>query len=474
MTGKFKFNFAKLSAKTLISLFSSGISNGGNYPGYIFTRIAGQDAISDLASEMDLGSVLVTGTNGKTTTTTLLIKLMENDIPIKKSFENNTINSITTALLKHKGDLGVFEYGIRNIKYGIPDTVQRLLNPIGVVYTTISQEHTQVAGVKNPFTEYLRAKQLLSYGMKDGVIVSNADDPRTAWIGSEKQNDVHVNFYGIEISQISDFDKAEVVCPNCGEILDYSQYYLNHRGVYSCSCGFKRPEPNVKLVDAEFKPDSWKLVIKGEVYNYHAAKNIELDLELNVPAFGFHNIYNTLASITAYSSFTPKVENIEKTIHSVFDNLDMSFIPPGRFEVIRVGDKNVGIGQGDNGDALKINALFMKSYLDSPLEFIYTTPDVDEEDIFNDHFNVIKSMNPEHIIVLPGRHSVEKGEEYYNIIKKEFESAEFYPIGYDELDKRIKKLSDLVVESQYKNIMMSGCGEEQAMWERIKKNFINR
>ena len=95
MTGKFKFNFAKLSAKTLISLFSSGISNGGNYPGYIFTRIAGQDAISDLASEMDLGSVLVTGTNGKTTTTTLLIKLMENDIPIKKSFENNTINSIS-------------------------------------------------------------------------------------------------------------------------------------------------------------------------------------------------------------------------------------------------------------------------------------------------------------------------------------------------------------------------------------------
>ena len=90
MTGKFKFNFAKLSAKTLISLFSSGISNGGNYPGYIFTRIAGQDAISDLASEMDLGAVLVTGTNGKTTTTTLLIKLMENESICCYSSDFNT------------------------------------------------------------------------------------------------------------------------------------------------------------------------------------------------------------------------------------------------------------------------------------------------------------------------------------------------------------------------------------------------
>ena len=47
-------------------------------------------------------------------------------------------------------------------------------------------------------------------------------------------------------------------------------------------------------------------------------------------------------------------------------------------------------------------------------------------------------------------------------------------VANNEEKRWIKKLSDLVVESQYKNIMMSGCGEEQAMWERIKKNFINR
>ena len=310
--------------------------------------------------------------------------------------------------------------------------------------------------------------------MKDGVLVSNSDDPRTAWIGCEKQKEIPVNFYGINIADIKDFDENPATCPYCGEILDYSQYFLNHRGIYTCKCGFKRPEPNVKLVDAKFDSEFWKLVIEGEVYNYSVSKNVGLNLELNVPVFGFHNIYNTLASITAYASYTPKIENIEKTIHEVFDNLDMSFIPPGRFEVVKFGDKNIGLGQGDNGDALKINALFMKSYLDGPLEFIYTTPDVGEEEIFKDHFKVIKNMNPEHIIVLPGRHSIEKAKEYYDIIKEEFESVDFYPIGYDELDKRIDKLSELAMNSNYKNVMMSGCGEEQNMWEMIKINFVNR
>ena len=40
--------------------------------------------------------------------------------------------------------------------------------------------------------------------------------------------------------------------------------------------------------------------------------------------------------------------------------------------------------------------------------------------------------------------------------------------------KRIDKLSELAMNSNYKNVMMSGCGEEQNMWEMIKINFVNR
>ena len=470
-----KVSIAKTLAKIGGPFSKLGSGSGKSFAGIIFSKIAGIDAISELSDDLTIGSILLTGTNGKTTTTTLLINLLSNDLEIRSSFESNTINAISSALIQQKGDIGVFEYGIRNIKYGIPDTVQRVVDPIGVVYTTISPEHAQVAGVKNPFKDYYKAKELLSENMNKGFIITNTDDPRTAFLGYKKRDDVKVHYYGLEVDDIHDFFDADAVeCPSCGRQLNYEKRFLNHRGVYSCECGFKRPEPHVKLTNVEFTNERWMLTIEGNLFNYPNKHDISFKVDLNVPPFGFHNIYNTLAAITTYATFTTKVDNIESTIHQVFDNLDMSFIPPGRFEVVKHGNKLIGLGQGDNGDAAKINALFMSQFIDGPLEFIYTTPEENEEEIFEDHFEVIKALNPAHVIVVPGRKSIEKAEEYYNIIKKEYPDADFYPLSYDEMTKRINKLYELAIESEYDYVIMTGCGEEQAMWESIKQKIIKR
>ena len=192
-----KISIAKFVAKVGGPFSKLGSGSGKSFAGIIFTKIAGVDGVLELSKDLDIGSIVLTGTNGKTTTTTLLIKLLSTDTQIRSSFESNTINAIASALIQQNGDLGVFEYGIRNIKYGVPDTVQRVVDPIGVVYTTISQEHTQVAGEKNPFEDYYKAKRLLSQAMTRGVIVTNADDPRTALIGLDKQKDVTINYYGL-------------------------------------------------------------------------------------------------------------------------------------------------------------------------------------------------------------------------------------------------------------------------------------
>ena len=158
---KVKVSIAKSLAKVGGPLSKLGSGSGKSFAGIIFSKVAGIDAISELSNDLEIGSVILTGTNGKTTTTTLLIKLLSTDIPIRSSYESNTINAIASALIQQKGDIGVFEYGIRNKKYGIPDTVQRVVDPVGVVYTTISPEHAQVAGEKNPFNEYYESKELL-------------------------------------------------------------------------------------------------------------------------------------------------------------------------------------------------------------------------------------------------------------------------------------------------------------------------
>ena len=104
-------------------------TGGKSYPGYLFLRYAGLDSLGNLAKEqIKDGSILITGTNGKTTTTTMIIDLMSNDVNISKSVDNNTIYALTTALLAKKSDIGIFEYGIRDLKHGIPDVVEKILN----------------------------------------------------------------------------------------------------------------------------------------------------------------------------------------------------------------------------------------------------------------------------------------------------------------------------------------------------------
>lgn len=472
MVGNLRFKFAKFMGKFGERIVGLRGGMGKSFPGWLFLKCGSYEALHELAKEPKLGSIIITGTNGKTTTTTLTIKLLSNDTKICSNFESNTINAIATGLLKDDVELGVFEYGIRDFDHGIPETIQRLVDPVGVVYTTISREHTQVLGVKNPFDKYVAAKTALSKNMKRGVVITNADDPRTAFIGKNKEKDVYVNYYGFSIDDVEDiFPTEDVKCPNCGKTIEYSKRFMNHRGVYHCDCGFERPEPNVKLTNIRMEPNRWYITIEGKLFNYTTHKMVSFKFDTDVPNFGVHNLYNVLCSTATYATFTPTPENIERTAKKIFSGLTMAILPPGRFEVISLNNNKIlGLGQGDNGDALKVNILCMKPYIKGPLEFIYTTPDVGEEEVFNDHIEAIRSVKPDHLIVIPGRESVKIAEEYYNQIKDEF-NADFYPYPYDNMKKRINGMSELVNKSQYDYIIMTGCGEEQLMWESIKQKI---
>lgn len=475
MINNLRYNFAKLMGKIGFKIVKLKGGMGKSFPGWLFLKFGSYEALNNLSQEPDIGSLIITGTNGKTTSTIMLIKLLSKDTDICYNYESNTINAITTGLLKGNAKLGVFEYGIRDFEHGIPDKIQKLVDPIGVIYTTISKEHTQVLGIKNPFEKYLDAKTALSKNMKRGVIITNADDPRTAYIGKNKEKDIPVNYYGFDIDlDIEDLSNKQIIqCPNCKKDFKYFKKFMNHRGIYECECGFRRPEPNVKITNIKIGHERWDITIEGSVYNYPNQKTVSFKIDSDVPKFGIHNLYNILCSTTAYASFTPNPEKIENTAKNVFSSLTMSILPPGRFEIVPTSnEKIIGIGQGDNGDALKANVLFMKDYIDDKLEFIYTTPDIGEEEIFEEHLESIRLIQPDHLIVMPGRKSTEIAETYYNQIKDEF-NAEFYSYPYEEIEKRINGIYQLIQKSNYKNIIITGCGDEQVMWEKIKNKIKN-
>ena len=465
MVNKVKYLAGKIAGKAANSGSKVLPFNGNSLPGLLFIKTCGLDGIKQLQKEqVKTGSVMLTGTNGKTTTTTMTIELLSKDNDLTASSNNNTVYAVTTALLRKKGDIGVFEYGIRDKKHGIPHIMNDVIDPIGVVYTNISREHTQVASVKNSFEDYINAKTLLSENMKNGVVITNADDPRTNFIGQNKEKDGHVIYYGLSIDYEDIFGDSEVKCPKCGKPLTYTKRYMNHRGDYSCSCGFKRSSPDVTISNFKSENNKWVIRIDGDVYNYHKKGNVKFSCEVKVPIFGLYNLYNIMCASATYACFTRKTDKIETTLTEYFNSLSLDILPPGRFELLSKNGGIVGIGQGDNGDALIANCSLMKLHVKDEFEFIYTTPDEFEEEIFEDHKSIIKNMNPDNLIVLPGRVSVDKAREYYNELKTLYPDAKFYPVEYD-IDKRIEKINELVESSKYKNIIISGCGDEYKFWD---------
>ena len=103
-----RYNLAKVASKVAGPVSKLGPGAGTSFPGIVFLKIAGQDALNRLAKEVDIGSILITGTNGKTTTTTLIINLFSKEFDIRRSFESNTITAIATGILQGKGDIGIF------------------------------------------------------------------------------------------------------------------------------------------------------------------------------------------------------------------------------------------------------------------------------------------------------------------------------------------------------------------------------
>jgi UDP-N-acetylmuramyl tripeptide synthase len=461
---------AQSAGKIAQSLVRLGSGMGKSFPGYVYLKIGSHNCIPEITKNTKIGSIIITGTNGKTTTTKITTLLLGKDNDISFNYDSNTLNAIVTGLLSKKSTLGVFEYGIRDLKNAIPDTVCRLVQPVGVVYTNISREHSQVAGRKNPFEDYYNSKKLLSQPLKSGLVICNADDPRTALIGVEKEKepDVKVIYYGMAYEQEDGSPLFEdVLCPHCSSVLTHEHRYLNYRGVYSCSCGFKRPHPQVKITEIIFGELKWTVRLEGTTYNYSCQKEVNIDLKVEVPAFGVHNVYNLLCAVTIYLSFTTHPEKISQTVTDVCNELDMSILPPGRFEISEINSKKVGIGQGDNGDALKANIKYMQSQISGDLCFIYETPDEGEDEIFEDHFQALQISGAKKIYVIPGRESVDAGQKFFDIIAKEFD-AEFYPIPYQNMKGRIDKALQLMQECPEKNVIISGCGAEHDFWARLK------
>src|SRR5258705_3919603 len=106
----------------------SGRGGGSAVPGRLRVRMA-RDAIDQLAARLDRGSIVVSSTNGKTTTAGMISGILRADgrTPVHNRAGSNMHWGVATALLEQSGDEGLFEVDEAWLPRVAPELHPRLL-----------------------------------------------------------------------------------------------------------------------------------------------------------------------------------------------------------------------------------------------------------------------------------------------------------------------------------------------------------
>jgi len=258
---------------------------GTTLPGKIANMID-PEIMRHLSVAYSDGIIMITGTNGKTTTANLLASI------IRQSGEEFAFNQAGANLLT-----GITGALIQNTRWnGISRAKLALLE---VDEATVPKFCEQVSPTLAIVTNFFR-DQLDRYGEldttvrmvresipKETVLVLNADDPLVAQFGTDHAD---VIYYGVERTPDSQSESQETrearFCPTCGTELDYTLFHYGQLGIFKClGCGFHRPEPEI-LAQGVRLQEGLLLFQVGET-------------PFSLLLQGYYNLYNALAALTA-------------------------------------------------------------------------------------------------------------------------------------------------------------------------------
>lgn len=272
-----------------------GRGGGTALPGLIAQRID-TDIVSHLASQLPLGAVLVSATNGKTTTTRTIATIMEEAglDPIYNASGSNLMRGIATTLVERADPFGRLTVTSRTIglfevdEATLPQAVDQI-RPRVVVLGNLARDQLDRYGELDAVTARWRSAL---EALPDGAVaVLNVDDPAVAAL-AEGSGRVRIVTYGLEDdrwgSPLLDDAADATFCPRCHAKLRYRLAYFGHFGDYACpGCSWARPAAQVvgRNVDL-YGLSGLRMTVSGA----------QGDHTLDVALPGLYNAYNILAA----------------------------------------------------------------------------------------------------------------------------------------------------------------------------------
>jgi UDP-N-acetylmuramyl tripeptide synthase len=306
----------------------SGRGGGTTLPGRLLVRMA-PDAIERLAASLERGSIVVSSTNGKTTTAGMIAAILQaaGRRPVHNRAGSNMHWGVATALLEQSGDEGLFELDEAWLPRVAPSLRPRLL-VLGNLFRDQLDRYGELERLADEWAELVSSME----GTCDFAL--NADDPLIADLGRDRdlKRRPGVTYFGIEDTSqaLPELQHAHDAkhCRRCGAPYKYERAFVGHLGHYICpNCHADRPAPDIAATEIELHG------ISGSSVRITAPEG-ELKLELPLP--GLYNIYNALAAFAAGLRSGVSLDQIRKGLESMRAVF-------GRVETIEVGGKPVSI-----------------------------------------------------------------------------------------------------------------------------------
>lgn len=314
--------FSILAGKTTIFLSKHILKGGSTFPGTVALKFD-KKILSTVAKDYKV--ILVTGTNGKTTTTSMITNIFKNKgyRVITNNTGANLFRGIVSCFIdnykfskSNKGSYAIIEVDEANLKF-----VTDYITPEIITITNLFRDQLDRYG-----EVYTTLEKILEgvHKVPSSTLVLNGDDSLFGAL-DVKNPKVYYGFSNpINDNNTIDINADAKFCKICKAPYKYNFVTYNHLGDYYCTeCGYKRPELKYKMEGIiDQTPSSSSVIINGN--------------EVTISQSGIYNIYNGLCAYSIASE--SGIEN--NIIASSLGKVDSSF---GRQEKIQIEDKNVQI-----------------------------------------------------------------------------------------------------------------------------------
>ena len=311
-----------VAARTVGSLSRLARRGGGTtIPGKLLWKLD-PGAIDRLAARLPRGSVLISATNGKTTTAAMVAEILGGDTRLAHNRAGaNLVSGVASALLETDGaELGLFEVD----EAALPEVARRV-RPRALCLLNLFRDQLDRYGELEIVAE--RWREAVHALDPNAAVIVNGDDPQLGELARGREHGV---VFGIDDPRWArpglQHAADSKYCIRCGTPYLFAAVYVGHLGDYRCPhCGHARPALDVVARNIELaglESAAFDLVTPQETAR----------IRLRLP--GLYNVYNALGAAALTRTLGIPLDLIQAGLGR--------FSPAfGRFERIAVGERGI-------------------------------------------------------------------------------------------------------------------------------------